>query len=96
MIYQSVPDTGKQILGVRTVSNPNLAEKMMNRAGVPYWKSIKFDGPAEVRNKMDAIAAPFFESAAIKALRQNPNYFDMTKQQQVKILETMAAEVRST
>ena len=92
---QSVPDTGKQVLGVRTVSNPNLAEKMMNRAGVPYWKSIRFDGPAEVRNKMDAIAAPFFESAAIKALRQNPDYFDMTKQQQVKILETMASEVRS-
>ena len=47
-----MPDTGKQFLGVRTVQNPNLVEKMMNAAGVPYWKAIKFDGLPEVRNKM--------------------------------------------
>ena len=31
----------------------NLIEQMMNSAGKPYWKAIRFDGPPEIKNKMD-------------------------------------------
>jgi len=92
---QYIPDIGKQILGNRTLQTPNLVEKMMNAAGKPYWKSIRFDGPAEIRNKMDGLAAPFFEAAAIEYLKKNPNYFELPQQDKEKILNQMAVEVRA-
>ena len=42
----------------------------MNAAGRPYWKSIRLDGPAEIKNKMDALAAPFFETRALEYLKR--------------------------
>lgn len=89
------PDIGKQIMGNRTLQTPNLVEKMMNAAGKPYWKAIRFDGPAEIRNKMDSLAAPFFEAAAIEYLKRNPNYFDLPQQDKEKVLAEMATEVRA-
>ena len=92
---QYTPDIGKQVLGNRTLNTPNLVEKMMNAAGVPYWKAIKFDGPAEIRNKMDSLAAPFFEAAAIEYLKKNPDYFKLPQADKEKILNEMSKEVRT-
>jgi hypothetical protein len=87
-------DLGRQILGVRGISTPNLVEKMMNAAGQPYYKAIKFQGPAEIKNIMDGLAAPYFEVAAIKYLKKNPNYFDMPLKDKEKVLDLMRADVR--
>jgi hypothetical protein len=91
---QFVPDIGKQVLGNRTLQVPNLIEKMMNAAGRPYWKAIRFDGPAEIKNKMDALAAPFFETAALEYLKKNPDYFRLPLKDKEKILNEIGAEVR--
>jgi len=91
---QFVPDIAKQILGNRTLQVPNLIEKMMNAAGRPYWKSIRFNGPAEIKNKMDALAAPFFETRALEYLKKNPNYFRLPLSDKQKILDTISTEVR--
>lgn len=91
---QFVPDIGKQILGNRTLQVPNLIEKMMNAAGRPYWKSIRFDGPAEVKNKMDSLATPFFEARALEYLKKNPDYFRLPLSDKQKILDTISTEVR--
>ena len=66
----------------------------MNAAERPYWKSIKFNGPAEVKNVMDNIAAPFFESAALKYLNNNPDYFERPLPEKRRILDLMAKEVK--
>ena len=68
----------------------------MNAAGRPYWKAIKFDGPPEIKNTMDNIAAPFFETEAIKLLQDNPDYFNktFTLKEREKILDVMAERVR--
>lgn len=91
-----IPDIGKQILGNRTLQTPNLVEKMMNKAGRPYWKSIRFDGPPELKNKMDALAAPFFEAAALEMLRKNPDYFTskFSLSDREKVLDEMARKVK--
>jgi hypothetical protein len=89
-----VPDVGKQLLGVRGLSIPNLVEQMMNAAGQKYWEAIRFSGPAEVKNRMDAIAAPYFEIAALRALKKNPTYFKEDLQFKQEVLENMRVEVR--
>jgi len=88
------PDVGKQILGTRELKAPNLVEKMMNAAGKPYWKAIRFDGPPEIKNKMDGLAAPLFEAAAIEYLNNNPDYFTMPKENKEEILNRMMKEVK--
>ena len=90
---QFVPDIGKQVLGNRTLQVPNLIEKMMNAAGRPYWKAVRFDGPAEIKNKMDALAAPFFETAALEYLKKNPDYFRLPLKDKEKILDDIKTEV---
>lgn len=90
------PDISKQILGARTISAPNLVEQMMNAAGRPYWKAIKFDGPPEIKNTMDNIAAPFFEAEAIKLLQKNPDYFQLPLKQKEAVLDAMQKNVKES
>ena len=92
-------DIGKQIFGTREISNPNLIEKMMNVAGQQYWEAIRFSGPPEIKNQMDAIAAPYFEVAALKALRKlqakKMDYFDLPLEEKTEVLERIKSEVRT-
>ena len=62
---------------------------MMHAAGQPYYKAIKFQGPAEIKNIMDGLAAPYFEVAAIKYLKKNTNYFDMPLKDKEEVLALM-------
>ena len=91
---QYTTNVGKQILGVRETSMPNLVEKMMNAAERPYWKAIRFDGPPEVKNIMDGIAAPFFEATALRYLNNNPDYFEKPLEEKERILDLIAEEVK--
>ena len=92
---QFTPDVGKQILGVRGLSSPNIVEQMMNAAGKPYWEALgRIDAPENIRNKMKNIAAPFFESSAIKYLRNNPDYFKLPLEKKQEILRRMKEETR--
>ena len=88
-------DLGKQILGVRGISLPNLVEKMMNKAGQPYYKAIRFEGPAEIKNVMEGLAAPYFEAAAIKYLKKNPDYFTtMSLKNRQEVLDLVRGDVK--
>jgi len=88
-------DLGKQILGVRGISLPNLVEKMMNKAGQPYYKAIRFEGPAEIKNVMEGLAAPYFEAAAIKYLKKNPDYFTtMSLKNRQEVLDLVKGDVK--
>ena len=90
------PDIGKQILGNRGLSNPNLVERMMNMAGQPYWEAIgRIDAPEKIRNTLKGIAAPIIEATSIKYLKLNPNYKDLPLKDKEKILETIRKESRS-
>lgn len=90
-----VPNLSKQMLGAREMPFPELIEQMHNIAGVPHWAAIKWNGPAEVKNVMDTLAAPYFQAAAYEALRANPNYADMSLEEQRKVLDTIKQSVRA-
>jgi hypothetical protein len=45
---------------------------------------------------MDGLAAPIFEREAVRALQQNPEYFDMTTREKELILGDVRSRVRST
>ena len=89
-------DPGKQLLGVRGSREPNLVETMLNSAGRPYWKAISFDGPAEVKNYMDGLVAPYLESAARKYLKKNPDFFKMPQADKEKIIESLIKDAKNS
>ena len=43
---------------------------------------------------MDGLAAPYFEAAAIKYLKKNPDYFDMPLKEKERVLDLMRSDVR--
>ena len=93
---ESQIDLGRQILGNRMSREPNIAEAMFNSAGIPSWRAIRWQGPAEVKNFMDGLAAPLFEREAIRALQANPDYFDMTTDEKEVILSNLRGRVRES
>jgi hypothetical protein len=90
-----VPNISKQMLGAREMPFPELIEQMHNKAEVDHWAAIKWNGPAEVKNVMDTLAAPYFQAAAYEALQANPNYNDMNLEEQRKVLDTIKQTVRA-
>ena len=89
------PDIGKQLLGNRGVSLPNLVEQMMNSAGKPYWKALgRIDAPDAIRNKMKMLASPFFEASALKYLNKYPDYFDLPLDRKQELLKRMNDETK--
>jgi len=87
-------DPGKQILGVRGSREPNLIETMLNASGMSSWKAIKFDGPAEVKNYMDGMVAPYLESSARRYLKKNPEFFKMNQADKEKIVKSLIEEAK--
>lgn len=83
----------KQIM-FRQSGEPISAEMMMNAAGIPSWKSTKFDGPAVVKRKMQSLVNPYFEIAAIKYLNKYPDFFDMEQKKKAQIVADMQKEVQ--
>jgi len=86
-------DAGKQILGVRGLSEPVLYERMLNSAGVSSWNAVTFSGPPEVKNTMDAMAAPLFEMYANNYLRANPGYFELGQQEKEDVISFIGSKV---
>jgi hypothetical protein len=82
-------DSGKQILGVRGSREPNTIEAMLNSAGMSAWRSIRFDGPAEVKNYMDTMVAPYLENAARKYLKGNPEFFKLNQGEKERIIQSI-------
>ena len=88
-------DTGKQVLGVRGSREPNTIETMLNAAGKASWKTISFDGPAEVKNYMDSLVAPYLETSARKYLKRNPNFFKLDQSGKERVIESVIKEAKA-
>ena len=86
-------DVGKLILGVRGTSEPVLYERMLNAAGVSKWNAVSFAAPPEVKNTMDAMAAPLFEVYATRYLRANPDYFELSQEQKENVISEIGSRV---
>ena len=90
-------DTGKIMFGGRSSRENNLIESMLNSAGRPNWKTVRFDGPPEVKNYMDALVYPNLNVAARRAIKAYPDFFDASKTNQKKkedIVDKMLKEAK--
>lgn len=89
-------ELGRAMLGNRQSRNNNLAMAMFNSAGIPTWSAVTWNGPPEVKNVMDAMAAPLFEREALRALDRNPDFFEdsMTRVERERIIAEMRSNVR--
>ena len=87
-------DMGRNLLGVRTIKEPNVMERMANMAGLRYWDVFKTEGPNKIRNQMNQIAFPFFEMRAIEALKANKNFADLRQSDQVEIILDLSHKVK--
>tara|TARA_R110002153_G_scaffold185727_1_gene338852 strand:- start:84 stop:671 length:588 start_codon:yes stop_codon:yes gene_type:complete len=90
-------DTGKIMFGGRSSRENNLIESMLNSAGRPNWKTVRFDGPPEVKNYMDALVYPNLNVAARRAIKAYPDFFDASKTSQKKkedIVDKMLKEAK--
>jgi len=78
------PDTGKIMFGGRSSRENNLVESMLKSAGRPDWRTIRFDGPPEVKNYMDSITYSFLNVATKRAIKAYPDFFDPKRTPQKK------------
>ena len=87
-------DPGKQIFGARSKPAPNLTERIFNSAGLESWRKVRWSGPPEVRNMMDSIAAPIFDSESKIIMDKNPDYFSMARGGKERVVELLMERVR--
>lgn len=77
-------NVGKAI-GVREAQEPSPIDTMLNSIGARGWNTIQWDGPPEVKNRLDKIIAPILNTAAQKALAKYPDFFerDVAEREQI-------------
>lgn len=71
-------DIGKQFGGVRSTPEPTPIELMLNSIGKSTWNAVKWDGPPELKNRLDDIIEPILNAEASAYLMQNPDFNDKT------------------
>ena len=89
-------DLGKQLLGNRMLGTPDVVERMINSVGAQSFIDVfRMKIPPKLRTKVNRVAAPFFEVAAIKYLNRHPNFFELPLDQRQRIVNQMSSEVKS-
>ena len=68
-------DEGKILFGARRSPPNTLGHMMLNSIGLPSYKFSRWDGDPIVKNAMDKLAGPIFESIARNTLQRYPNFF---------------------
>ena len=93
---QKTFDLGKQLLGTRMLGTPDVVERMINSVGAQsFFDVFRMTIPPKLRTKVNRVAAPFFEVAAIKYLNRHPNFFELPLDQRRRIVDQMTSEVKS-
>tara|TARA_R110000803_G_C11986931_1_gene321455 strand:+ start:1596 stop:5192 length:3597 start_codon:yes stop_codon:yes gene_type:complete len=92
--YNKPVDTSKQIMGYRMSPEPTPIETMLNSAGKSPWNAISFNGPAVIKNQMNALVEPYLNSSAVKYLRKNPTYFRMDLADKEKVISKIVGDAK--
>lgn len=71
-------DLGRTFGGTRSTPENLPIERMMAAVGRPSWTAVRWEGPAEVKNRMDELVGPILNSVAGNYLRNNPDFGDMS------------------
>ena len=71
---QQMHDFGKVMGGVRSAPEQTPILRMLNSVGIRDWAAVRWDGPPEVKNRLDAIVAPILNVSAEEFLSRNPKF----------------------
>ena len=80
-------DMSKILFNARRMPENTLGKMMLNSAEYKDWKFSQWDGDPMVKNALDKIAAPIFESIAAKVYSKNTDFFRKDFKDKVKIVE---------
>ena len=58
------------------------------------WKTIKFDAPPEVKNYMNAVANEYLNQTAIKYLKLNPDFAELSTDKKQTIVRGVVVETK--
>jgi len=87
----SPPDYGRILMGARSSPEPNMVEKALASIGRAHWKAIPdrgFEGPPEMKNRLDAIFEEVANYEINQMLQEYPDFFThMTTEQKESIIE---------
>ena len=92
--FDQQPNVGKQLLSVRGDREVNYIQYVLNSAGMDDWRTIKIQAPAEVKNYMNGVAEAYLNEEALKALKKNPNFENMSTNQKQTIVKDLVADAR--
>lgn len=80
-------DMSKILFNARRMPENTLGQMMLNSADYKDWKFSQWDGDPMVKNALDKIAAPIFESIAAKIYSENTDFFRKDFKDKVKIVK---------
>ena len=92
--FDQQPNVGKQLLSVRGDREVNYIQYVLNSAGMDDWRTIKIQAPAEVKNYMNGVAEAYLNEEALKALKKNPNFENMSTNQKQTIVKDLVADAK--
>jgi hypothetical protein len=84
---------GKAV-GSRVTPEPTPIESLLNSVGARAWQKIQWDGPPEVKNRMDELVAPFLNTYAQQALAKYPDFFERPLHQRQTIVGNIITRAR--
>jgi hypothetical protein len=65
---------------------------VMNSIGLPAWKAARFDGPPEVKNRLDGLIEPIINTYAEIMLSKNPDFFKLPLEERQYIFKSQVQE----
>lgn len=89
-------DIGRTLGGTRSSNEPLPVERMMASVGRPNWTAARWDGPPEVKNRLDQLIGPILNTEAAIALSENPDFFKMSLNARQAILDDVIKTGRNT
>lgn len=91
-------NVGKVMMGVRNAPGKESFDLILGSIGTEPWRMIRWDGPPEVKNRMDEIMGPLLNMRADRVLLKEQGFFDLPLRQRERIakdiIETSKKEAK--
>ena len=88
------PNVSKMMFGARRVPPYSVGTLMLNSVGKKDYHVTDWNGDPQIKNTMNALAAPIFEQIAVKTLQEHKNFFRYDLEVKLSILKEMQSELR--
>ena len=84
---QMPQDISKQSFGSRTAPDASLASNIANHLGVPLWKTVRWDGEPELKNRLDQMFSNHIELTVGQMLEDYPDFDKLTYEKRRELFD---------